>query len=290
MNELLRRKLTETRLRHPEAIGAAARERVRRPIVRDDRRLLVIAADHTARGVVDIAQDDAAMGNRYDLLERLLAALALPQVDGVLATPDIVEDLLVLGALDDKVVFGSMNRGGHPLTAFEMDDRFTAYSPEAIAASSLDGGKMLVRIDPDDPASVRTLEACSNAVTQLAAHRLVALLEPFIVHRVDGHARHDLSAGAIVRSMAIAAALGSTSAYTWLKIPVVTDMERVVEAATTPLMLLGGARSDKPDELFAKWEKTLKLPGVVGLAVGRNLLYPPDGDVESAVAAAASLL
>jgi DhnA family fructose-bisphosphate aldolase class Ia len=290
MDEHLRRKVTETRLLHPEAVAVAARDRVRRPIVRDDRRLLVIAADHTARGVVDIAQDDAAMGNRYDLLERLLTALALPQVDGVLATPDIVEDLLLLGALHDKVVFGSMNRGGHPLTAFEMDDRFTAYRPDAIAAANLDGGKMLVRIDPDDPASVRTLEACANAVSQLAAHGLVALLEPFIVQREDGHARHDLSTGAVVRSMAIAAALGSTSAYTWLKIPVVEDMDRVAEAATTPLMLLGGARSDRPDELFAKWQKALKLPGVVGLAVGRNLLYPPDDDVESAVAAAASLL
>lgn len=290
MNELLRRKVIETRLRHPENIAAAARERARRPILTDDHRLLVIAADHTARGVVDIARDDAAMGNRYDLLERLLAALALPQVDGVLATPDIVEDLLLLGALEEKVVFGSMNRGGHPLTAFEMDDRFTAYSPEAVAAANLDGGKMLVRIDPADRASVRTLEACANAVTQLATYGLVALLEPFIVHRVDGHARHDLSTAAVVRSMAIAAALGSTSAYTWLKIPVVDDMERVVEAATTPLLLLGGERSEQPDQLFARWEKALKLPGVVGLAVGRNLLYPPDDDVESAVAAAASLL
>ena len=33
-------------------------------------------------------------------------------VDGVLGTADILEDLLVMGALEDKVVFASMNRGG----------------------------------------------------------------------------------------------------------------------------------------------------------------------------------
>lgn len=290
MDDARRRSLNRTRLERPEEVAKAASRRVRRPLVRDGRQLLIIAADHTARGMIDISPNDAAMSNRYDLLQRLLTALDVPGVDGVLATPDIVEDLLLLGALNDMVVFGSMNRGGHASTAFEMDDRFTAYSPEAIARAYLDGGKMLVRIDADDPMSVRTLEACANAVTELATHGLVALLEPFIAHRVAGHVRNDLSTEAVMKSIAIAAALGATSAYTWLKIPVVEDMDRVVEAATMPLMLLGGQRSDNPDVLFTKWEKALRLPGVVGLVVGRNLLYPPDDDVEAAVAAAASLL
>jgi hypothetical protein len=42
----------------------------------------------------------------------LVLALSHPGVDGVLATADIVEDLLLLRALDGKVVIGSMNRGG----------------------------------------------------------------------------------------------------------------------------------------------------------------------------------
>ena len=52
------------------------------------------------------------MGNRISLLERLEAALARPGVDGLLASPDILEDLLLLGALEGKVAIGSMNRGG----------------------------------------------------------------------------------------------------------------------------------------------------------------------------------
>ena len=45
------------------------------------------------------------MNSRTDLLDRLRAALADPGVDGVLATSDILDDLLLLGALEDKVVF-----------------------------------------------------------------------------------------------------------------------------------------------------------------------------------------
>lgn len=290
MDEHLRQLLFESRLHRPEAIAEAARSRTRRPIVGPNGRILIIAADHTARGTIDLDPHDGAMGDRYGLLDRLMAALSIPAVDGVLATPDIVEDLLLLGALEGKLVFGSMNRAGIPGSAFEIDDRFTAYSAEAIREYGLDGGKMLLRIVPDDPATARTLEACSQAVTCLAANHKVAMIEPFMAQRANGRVCNELSTAAVVRSMAIAAALGVTSAYTWLKIPVVDEMARVADAATMPLLLLGGERTHNSDEMFGRWEKALALPGVCGLAVGRNLLYPPDDDVVGAVSRAASLL
>ena len=60
----------------------------------------------------------------------MCAALARPGVTGVLGTADILEDLLLLGALDGKAVFGSMNRGGLAGAAFEIDDRFTGYDAD----------------------------------------------------------------------------------------------------------------------------------------------------------------
>ncbi len=90
--------------------------------------------------------------------------------------------------------------------------------------------------------------------------------------------------------MAIAEGLGSTSAYTWMKLPVVAEMERVMAATTMPTVLLGGDPDSSQDDVFASWEAALALPGVQGLTVGRTLLYPHDGDVAGAVATAASLL
>lgn len=290
MHEQDRQRLTETRFAHPEAIAEAARARRRRAPLDNSDRLLIIAADHTARGIIEVAPDSTAMGNRYELLDRLSTALAVPGVDGVLGTPDIIEDLLLLGALEDKIVFGSMNRGGLPGAVFELDDRFTGYTPEAIVQSGLDGGKMLLRINPDDPGTVNTLVACADAVTRLAAAGRVAMLEPFMNKRTDAHAGNVLTAEAVVRSMAIASALGATSAYSWLKVPVVDNMSRVAEAATLPIVLLGGERSNRPDEMFRRWEQALRLPGVRGLVVGRNLLFPPGDDVATAVKTAVSLL
>jgi hypothetical protein len=207
----------------------------------------------------------------------------------------VLEDLLLLGALEGKVVVGSMNRGGLAGTVFEVDDRFTGYDAAGIEAMGFEMGKMLLRIDPDDRATAPTLEACARAVDELAARRTIALVEPFISHRgTDGRLRNDLSTEAVIRSVTVAAGLGNTSAYTWLKLPVVDDdpagMERVLAASTLPAVLLGGEVPEDPDAAFRQWEKVLRLPTALGLVVGRTLLYPPDGDVAAAVDTAVSLL
>ena len=281
----------ETRVRRPEQIAetAASRERAA-SVVDTGGRQVIVAADHPARGTLRAGRERLAMADRADLLERLCIALDRPGVGGVLGSADVLEDLLLLGALEGKVVIGSMNRGGLAETVFEMDDRFTGYDAAAISRMGFDGGKMLLRIDPDDPATAATMEACAHAVSDLAGRQLMAMVEPFISHRVDGHVRNDLSPDAMILAVTIASGLGTTSAYTWLKVPVVKDMERVMAASTLPALLLGGEVPDDPEAAFSGWRKALRLPNVKGLLAGRSLLYPAGGDVAAAVDTAVSLL
>ncbi|MFI9822096.1 deoxyribose-phosphate aldolase [Streptomyces sp. NPDC052013] len=284
--------LTTVRARHPEAVAEAAARRVRRPLLGDSGRLMIVAADHPARGALGVGGRPLAMANRAELLERLCVALSRPGVDGVLATADILEDLLLLGVLDDKVVMGSMNRGGLAGAAFEMDDRFTGHRAEDIERLGFDAGKLLVRIDYDDPGSLATLESTARAIDAMAARRLPVFVEPFISRRVDGRVRNDLSAEAVTRSIAIASGLGGTSAYTWLKLPVTDhadDMAEVLQSSTLPVVLLGGEVGDQ-EAAYERWGKALRLPTVRGLVVGRSLLYPAEGSVEQAVDTAVGLL
>ena len=286
--------LIATRVHRPGAVAEAAAAR-RRPssLLGEHGKLMMIAADHPARGALRAGDRPLAMGDRIDILDRLCLALSRPGVNGVLGTPDILEDLLLLGALDGKVVVGSMNRGGLAGTSFEIDDRFTAYDAAAIAAAGFEGGKMLTRIDPNDAGTVSTLAAAGRAVSELAGHRLMAMVEPFISHRVDGRVRNELTAEAMIRAMTVAAGLGTTSAYTWLKVPIVAEMERVMAATTLPALILGGeVAGDQRDQdaAFANWSKALALPTVQGLVIGRSLLFPPNDDVAAAVDAAVGLL
>ena len=284
--------LLATRATDPGAVARAYAAR-RRPgrLLNDRGTLFLVAADHPARGALAAGDDQTAMADRRSLLARLVAALGHPDVDGVLGTPDVVEELLLLGALEDKVVIGSMNRGGLDGAAWTMDDRFTGYDAAGIAEHGLEGGKMLLRIDDSDPGTVETIRGCADAVSALAGRGLVALVEPLPYRRgQDGSLRLLRDVASLVRVVAIASGLGTTSAYTWLKMPSCADPEAVFAATTLPCVVLGGVPDADPQRDLESWGRALTQPTVRGLVVGRALLYPPDGEVRAAVDAAAAVL
>ncbi|MEI5527381.1 aldolase [Streptomyces brasiliscabiei] len=283
-------RIAAVRVGDPGAIARAAARRVKAAsLLGEHGRAMIIAADHPARGANGVGGDPNAMADRFELLDRLCTALQRPGVTGVLGTADILEDLLLLGVLDGKSVFGSMNRAGLAGSAFEIDDRFTGYDAETIAAMGFDGGKMLTRIALDDPATPSALENTARAVNELNDRRLIAMVEPFLSSWQDGKVRNDLTTDAVVKSVSVASGLGRRTAYTWLKLPVVDGMERVLAASTLPALLLGGEVKDAA-AAFASWGRALKQPTAQGLVVGRSLLYPSDGDVAGAVDRAVSLL
>ncbi|MFC8520682.1 aldolase [Streptomyces sp. NPDC057257] len=283
-------RIVSARVGDPGAIAAAAARRApATSLLGEHGKAMIIAADHPARGANGVGDDPHAMADRSELLDRLCTALERPGVTGVLGTADILEDLLLLGVLDGKSVFGSMNRAGLAGSAFEIDDRFTGYDAETIAAMRFDGGKMLTRIALGDPATPSALENTARAVNELNDRRLVAMVEPFMSVWQNGKIRNDLSTEAVVQSVTIASGLGRRTAYTWLKLPVVENMERVLASSTLPALLLGGEVKDA-EAAFASWGKALRQPTAQGLVVGRSLLYPAGGDVAGAVDKAVSLL
>jgi DhnA family fructose-bisphosphate aldolase class Ia len=282
--------LNEIRSRDPGRIKRLLTGRRKRGLLGPDGKLMIIACDHPARGALSAAGKGTAMASRTDLLDRLVTALTRPGVDGLLATADIAEDLLLLGVLEEKLVFASMNRGGLQGATFEMDDRNTGYDVRGTVDAGFEGAKMLLRIDLEDPATVATMEQCGQAVTELNRAELIAMVEPFMSSRFGGKIINDLSPDAVIKSVHIAQGLGASSAYTWMKLPVVHEMERVMDSTTLPTLLLGGDPDSAPDETYAAWQAALDMPSVRGLVVGRTMLYPSDDDVAQAVDTAVSLV
>nr|WP_246456371.1 hypothetical protein [Nocardioides mesophilus] len=234
-DRILRARLTE-----PRALQRSLAERPRRPLLGEDQRLMILAADHTARGMVAVGSEPLAVADRRQLLSRLLTGLDDSRVDGVMASADILEELALLGALDHRLAIGTMNRGGMIGASWELDDRVTAYDADHVAASGLDGGKLLLRLEPTDPGVARTIETAGRLVTQLADRSLMAMVEPLpYLKDPDGRAVLDPSEAALARAVGIASGLGSSSAYTWLKIPATPNPGLVAAATTCPILLLG---------------------------------------------------
>jgi DhnA family fructose-bisphosphate aldolase class Ia len=283
--------LLDLRADSPQTIAEKAARRRRRPFLPADGNLVIVAIDHPARRILGVGGEPYAMADRRQVLERTVRALSRPGVDGVLATPDILEDLILLDELEERVVFGSMNRGGLTGSAWELSDRVTGYDPAAIEEMSFEGGKMLLRIDYDDPGTDFTIGVCVEAINGLSARKLVAMVEPLPARRnQDGEVKVVNDMDRVVEAVAVASALGRTSAYTWLKLPAVTDPERMMAATTLPAVLLGGDPGDRGQELLASWKEAMSIPNVRGLVAGRSLLFPADGAVERWVDAAVEIV
>ena len=285
------RELIEARVRAPESLVTALQSRKRRELVGPDGNLLIVAVDHTARGMLFAGSDPLAVADRYTLLDRVSRALAVPGVDGVMASADILEELAFLGKLEGVVAIGTMNRGGIIGARWELDDRLTAYDADHIAEYGLDGGKTLLRIEDTDGGVARTLEMVAALSTELADRKLMNMIEP-LPYLIDesGRARLDDSVERLIKVVAIASGLGSSSAYTWLKLPASPRMAEVAGATTMPIVMLGGDPGADAPKTFAGWQAAMAEPNVRGLVAGRALVYPEDGIVEGAVSAAAAIV
>ncbi|HEY0636564.1 MAG TPA: aldolase [Pseudonocardiaceae bacterium] len=283
--------LLAVRATDPAAIGRAWAGRRRRPLLAADGRLLLVSADHPARGALGIGPAPLAAADRRELLARLLVALRHPRVDGVLGGPDVLDELVLLGALEGKLAFGSLNGGGIAGSAWELDDPLTGHDPRAVVEQGLDGGKMLLRLDLEDRDSLTTLAACAGWITDLARAGRIALVEPLPVRRGDdGELGPDRSEVALVRAVAVAAGLGASSAFTWLTLPSWSATPAACAATTLPSLVLGAVPTGDLRADLARWGAALALPTVRGLVIGRALLYPPDNDVHGAVDAVARAL
>ena len=283
--------LIDARINSPASLQKALKNRARRTVAGKDGKLMLLAADHTARGIIAAGNNPTAIADRYLLLDKLIRGLAVAGVDGVMASADILEELAWLGALEEKVAIGTMNRGGIIGASWELDDRLTAYDAEHIKSMGLDGGKTLLRIDETDPGVARTIEMVAQVTTQLADLELVSMIEPLpYMKNAEGRAILDPSEEKLIKVVSIASGLGSSSAYTWLKIPAPSNPEKVAAATSCPILLLGGDPGSNWEEVFANWEKALTVPNIRGLVPGRTLLYGDDLDVEAAVSRAAKIV
>jgi len=282
--------ITDIRIHQPEVIEAEAQARKRRQRLTRDGKLVLTALDHPARGVTEIRGDQLAMGDRWQFLARARRVLEDPELDGVVASSDVMDDLLILshlersrsgrGFLDDRVLVGSMNRGGLAGAAFEMEDTFTSFTSQRLAELGCDAGKMLLRLDPADPASGRTLTACAEAITRLRRQHLAAFVEPLPVRRKETGGYETLKdAASMVRLIGVAAGMGDSSAHVWLKVSCSPELARVARGTTLPILLLGGPARETPEDTLRDFADGLAASARIrGVIVGRNLLFPGNAD------------
>lgn len=282
-------RLTEIRVSDPGFSFRAARQRILREKLAPTGKLLILAADHPARNVTKVGGDALAMADRRDYLARIIRILLNRKVDGVMATMDILEDLLTIDGLlresgaapllDSRLLIASLNRGGLAASAWELDDPMTGPTPASCREWRLDGAKTLLRVDLNEPASLKTLLACAQSITESNARELPVFIEPLPVAKTDKGYVVTKTPEALARLAGVASALGDSSRNLWLKLPYCDGYETVSRSTTLPILLLGGESAGDPAPFLHQLASALKAgPNVRGALVGRNVLYPGSED------------
>jgi DhnA family fructose-bisphosphate aldolase class Ia len=294
--------ITEVRVQRPELIFEEAARRRRRDRLSADGKLVILATDHPGRRVTGIPGDPLGMGDRHSYLARALRVLLTPGCDGIMGTTDFMEDLLILNALvrekggpplvDDKVLVGCMNRGGQAGVAGEIDDRFTSFTARQLAAMRFEGGKLMYRLDAGDPLSIKAVADCAVAINELHRRKLYAFLEPMSVRRKpEGGYETVKTVEALVKDAGAAAALGESSARTFLKLSYTDGYERVARATTLPILMLGGPPREDPASTLADFASGMRAAANVrGVLAGRNVTFAPGEDPRAVAAAVAAIV
>jgi len=295
--------ITDIRVTKPNVIADEAQRRIQRKSLTNDGKLIILACDHPARHVTAVGSDPVRMGNRNDYLSRIVRVMTSDEIDGVMATPDIIDDLFIINYiyreytgqsfLDNKVLVGCMNRSGLAGFKYEMDDRMTAYDAETMHAMKLDASKILLRLDKDwhSKESIMTLSYCAKAINDCNKYNLPIMIEPLPVELSEnGGYKVKMEKNALIQTIGVASALGNSTKGHWIKIPYVDGYDEVVKSTTMPILMLGGASEGSPINTIESFERGLGAGrNVRGALVGRNVLYPGNDDPQ-AVAVAISRL
>jgi DhnA family fructose-bisphosphate aldolase class Ia/sugar phosphate isomerase/epimerase len=286
-------KLTDMRVKNPEIIEETLKARKRRKSLTDDGYLVILAADHPARRVTGVGENPTLIGDRLEYLGRIVRVLTYGYVDGVMATPDLIDELAMVdylykksgrkSFLDNKIIMGSMNRSGLAGIEYEMEDVITAYWPKDLVRFNLDAGKLLFRLDTGKYSrwSLKTLEECAAAVRECNELGLPVFMEPLPVKKENENSAYEtiLDADELIKIVGVVSAIGGSSAKMWIKIPYVPNFERVARSTTLPILILGGESKEDPTYTMENLSKALESgPNVRGALVGRNVLFPGDDD------------
>ena len=286
--------ITDVRVTKPDLINTAAERRSRPEDLTYDGKLTLLATDHPARRVTAAGDDPLAMGDRYDYLGRIVRVLGT-ECDGVMGTVDVLEELLILDQLiveaggesflDDTMLIASLNRGGLAGATWELNDRWTSFSSEALARLRVDGVKLQWRCDLTNADSAETLEHCWYAMDDADRANLPIFFEPLPVTKTARGYEVNKSVEELVKLVGVASALGASAASMWLKLPYIENFARVARATTLPILLLGGATEKDVTSVLEMFAQGMKAGhNVRGVMAGRNVLYPAGDEDPAAVA------
>ncbi|MDI6858241.1 MAG: hypothetical protein QME71_08020 [Dehalococcoidia bacterium] len=276
--------ITGVRLRRPQTVSEQAGRRLRPEPLTKDGRLALLVADQPARQALASGGDPLALSDRYSFLSRIVFALTAGGLDGVAATTDVIDELLIVchlleerghpRILDGKLLIASMNPGGAAGSVWEIDSRFTSFVPQTVAVLRLDGARLTLRLTASETRSADAVAACAAAITELNALGLTVFLDAAPVQKADGRWRTLREPADLVKLAGLASALGDSSLGLWLALPYCEGFAAVAAATTLPLFVSTGADVTDAGQCVEETQAAMRAgPNARGALLAASVLF-----------------
>lgn len=257
----------------------------RKKPIKFSEKIVLAAADHNARMINEYKGNKIGLSNRHEYLSRLVRMLFSSELDGVEASPDILEDLIIINYLtqkrmnfnflENKILIGTVNRGGLKNTVWEMDDMCTCFTVDRINKLNLDGVKFMIRINPQDELSKNTLKYCTQVVNEAENYNLPIFIEClFVVNDAKGGYKLLTDTESLIKSVGVVSSLGCTASQKWLEVPLNNEYKTVTDATTCSILVVPDELMSLPIEVIKEYTKEMKInENVRGILLGRNVMF-----------------
>jgi len=259
-------RIVTLRVRRPEAIAERLKTRRRADEqIPKDGQLVLLNCNH----VVD--PRTGATVTRRELLDRVIEALSIAEVDGVIASADLLEELTLLNVLEHRLAFCA-SPGEQPagvLSTSLVENCFDgAMLTQQWHGSALDGAAQTAGVATD---------AAELAMLDLPAIVDLAVTDP------QGRTEFDTSWSDWIEPLHETSAVLATGAGVWISVPAVSGLSHLAEATGFPMLVRDTdvPIDSKAWELFFESELPITIRGMVA---GVSALFPLGGSVAEATA------
>ena len=270
-------RIVTQRVRRPEAIAdrLLSRRRPDQPVPPDGQ-LVLITCNH---------QTDPRSGehiDRRELLDRIIEALSIPEVDGVVASADLLEELTLLNVLEHRLAFCTASGDPHVGAITGGHSAGSGVSSSTIAASRFDGALLAQRWGATG--SLRASQPWSIAadVAELAAYELPTILDLCITDP-KGRPEFDTTWSDWIEPLHATTSALATGAGVWLTVPAISGLAHLAEATGFPVLMRDTDVPIHPTAWQGFFQEDLPLT-IRGMIPGVSALFPLEGSVAEATA------
>ena len=265
------------RVRRPEAIADRLLSR-RRPdqSVPNDGQMVLLTCNH---------QVDPRTGtpvDRRELLDRIIEALSIPEVDGVVASADLLEELTLLNMLEHRFAFCSASGDPHVGAISGLGGSCGGVATSTIAASRFDGALLSQRWGATGPPQASQPWCVAADVAEFAAHALPTILDLCITDP-DGRPEFDTTWTDWIEPLHATTSALATGVGVWITVPAISGLAHLAEATSFPVLMRDTDVPIRPEAWESFFQTDLPLT-IRGMIPGVSALFPLEGSVAEATA------